>query len=80
MSLTINDNCVLCTVCEPECPNNAISLGKDTYVINPDLCTECVGFYDKPQCVAVCPVDSISSIALANTQDRFFQKLLRIAG
>lgn len=29
----------------------------DTYYIVSDKCTECVGFHDEPQCVAVCPVD-----------------------
>ncbi|MCU0317901.1 MAG: 4Fe-4S dicluster domain-containing protein [Amoebophilaceae bacterium] len=27
------------------------------YYIVPDKCTECVGFYEEPQCAAVCPVD-----------------------
>ena len=32
-------------------------VGEDIYEINPDKCTECVGFHDEPQCAAVCPVD-----------------------
>lgn len=59
MALLITDECINCDVCEPECPNGAISQGADIYVINPSLCTECVGHYDKPQCVEVCPVDCI---------------------
>ena len=43
--------------CEPECPNNAISQGEEIYVIDPLLCTECVGFHDYEACAAVCPVD-----------------------
>jgi ferredoxin len=43
----------------PECPNEAISEGDPVYIINPDLCTECVGFYDEPQCVNVCPVEAV---------------------
>ncbi len=27
------------------------------YYIVTDKCTECVGFYEAPQCAAVCPVD-----------------------
>jgi ferredoxin len=46
-------------VCEPECPNQAISAGVDIYVIDPKRCTECVGHFAKPQCVEVCPVDCI---------------------
>ncbi|MFC5740456.1 YfhL family 4Fe-4S dicluster ferredoxin [Dyella tabacisoli] len=59
MSLKILDTCVNCDVCEPVCPNKAISLGEEYYVIDPALCTECVGHYDEPQCVEVCPVDCI---------------------
>ncbi|MBI4827281.1 MAG: YfhL family 4Fe-4S dicluster ferredoxin [Nitrospinae bacterium] len=59
MALLINEECVNCGVCEPECPNEAISEGEDIYVIDPHKCTECVGHYDEPQCVDVCPVDCI---------------------
>jgi ferredoxin len=59
MSLFITDECINCDVCEPECPNNAISQGEEIYEIAPDLCTECVGHFDEPQCVEVCPVDCI---------------------
>jgi ferredoxin len=59
MALIIGDECINCDVCEPECPNGAISQGEDIYVINPSLCTECVGHHDKPQCMEVCPVDCI---------------------
>ncbi|HHZ87633.1 MAG TPA: YfhL family 4Fe-4S dicluster ferredoxin [Chromatiaceae bacterium] len=59
MSLYINDECINCDVCEPECPNDAIAPGDEIYVINPNLCTECVGHFDTPQCVEVCPVDCI---------------------
>jgi len=59
MSLMITDECINCDVCEPECPNAAISQGDEIYEIDPNLCTECVGHYDTPQCVDVCPVDCI---------------------
>lgn len=59
MALIITDECINCDVCEPECPNGAISQGEEIYKINPDLCTECVGHYNEPQCVEVCPVDCI---------------------
>ena len=59
MALKIIDTCINCDVCEPECPNDAISQGPEIYVIDPDLCTECVGHFDKPQCQQVCPVDCI---------------------
>jgi ferredoxin len=59
MSLYITDDCINCDVCEPECPNKAISQGEEIYEINSNLCTECVGHYDEPQCQQVCPVDCI---------------------
>ena len=59
MSLMITDECINCDVCEPECPNEAISQGAEIYVIDPDKCTECVGHFDQPQCVEVCPVNCI---------------------
>ena len=59
MALKITTDCINCDVCEPVCPNEAISAGDDIYVINPNLCTECVGHYDTPQCVDICPVDCI---------------------
>lgn len=55
----ITDACINCDVCEPECPNSAIYMGEEYYAIDPALCTECVGHFDTPQCVEVCPVDCI---------------------
>ena len=59
MALFITDECINCDVCEPECPNEAIYQGQDIYEIHPHLCTQCVGHFDEPQCVAVCPVNCI---------------------
>ena len=59
MALLINEECVNCGVCEPECPNDAISEGEDKYLIDWNKCSECVGHHDDPQCVEVCPVDCI---------------------
>lgn len=59
MALLIEDSCINCDMCEPECPNGAISYGAEIYEIAPDLCTECVGHYDKPTCISVCPIDCI---------------------
>jgi len=53
----ITEECINCGACEPECPNQAISQGEDIFVIDPALCTECVGFHDEEACAAVCPVD-----------------------
>lgn len=59
MALMITSECINCDVCEPECPNQAISMGEEFYVIDPARCTECVGHFDEPQCVQVCPVECI---------------------
>lgn len=59
MSLKITDECINCDVCEPVCPNQAIRQGELIYEIDPMRCTECVGHFDEPQCVSVCPVDCI---------------------
>ena len=61
MALMITDECINCDVCEPECPNEAIYLGPEIYEIDPHKCTECVGHFDEPQCVQVCPVACIPS-------------------
>ena len=57
MATTITEECINCGACEPECPNEAISEGEEIYVIDPNLCTECVGFHDYEACQAVCPVE-----------------------
>jgi ferredoxin len=81
MSLIITDQCINCDVCEPECPNGAISQGPEIYVIDPALCTECVGHFDKPQCVAVCPVDCIPKDPdRVETPEQLQQKYLRLTG
>lgn len=59
MALKITDECINCDVCEPVCPNQAIFQGELIYQIKPERCTECVGHFNEPQCVAVCPVSCI---------------------
>ena len=79
MALIIGDECINCDVCEPECPNGAISQGEDIYVINPSLCTECVGHHDKPQCMEVCPVDCIEKDPQhSEDQKALYDKYLRL--
>ncbi|MGI4983916.1 MAG: YfhL family 4Fe-4S dicluster ferredoxin [Janthinobacterium lividum] len=59
MALTITDECINCDVCEPACPNGAITMGIEIYEIDPAKCTECVGHFDEPQCQMLCPVECI---------------------
>ena len=59
MALKINEDCINCAACEPECPTQAISEGGDIFVIDESKCVECEGHFDEPQCKTVCPVDCI---------------------
>ena len=81
MALMITDECINCDVCEPECPNEAISQGEEIYVIDPAKCTECVGHYDEPQCVQVCPVDCIpKDPGHAENEDQLWTKYEKLTG
>ena len=61
MALRINPaECMVCGTCEVDCPNAAIRMKGDAYVIDPGKCTECEGFYDSPRCVDGCPADCIA--------------------
>ena len=79
MALLITDDCINCDVCEPECPNQAISLGPEIYVIDPERCTECVGHFGEPQCVQVCPVACIPvDPARVESRDQLMARYLRL--
>lgn len=79
MALMITDECINCDVCEPECPNNAISAGDDLFVIDPDKCTECVGHFEESQCIEVCPVDCIViDPNHTETKDQLQEKFTRL--
>lgn len=79
MALKITDECINCDVCEPECPNGAIFEGEEFYVINPALCTECVGHFNTSQCVEVCPVACIEVHSeYQESQAQLFEKYRRL--
>ena len=79
MALKILDTCINCDVCEPACPNEAITQGETVYVIDPALCTECVGHHDEPQCVIICPVECIEPDPLhVETEAQLLAKLLKL--
>lgn len=81
MALRITDECINCDVCEPQCPNTAIYMGPEIYEINPDLCTECVGHHEEPQCVVVCPVECIEvDPDHKEDSDTLLRKFQRLAG
>ena len=46
MAYKITDECISCGACEADCKNEAISEGETIYVIDPDKCTECVGWFE----------------------------------
>lgn len=76
MAFLITDACINCDMCLPECPNQAISEGSLIYVIDPERCTECVGFYTQPTCVAVCPIDCVKPDPVhQETIDQLMQKM-----
>lgn len=54
MTHVINDECINCAACAPECPVEAISEGDGKHNIDANLCTDCGA------CVEVCPTDAIS--------------------
>ena len=79
MALRITEACINCDVCEPECPNGAISQGPEIYLIEPARCTECEGHFDQPQCVRLCPVDCIElDPRFSETREQLQQKYLRL--
>ncbi len=79
MALMITDECINCDVCAPACPNEAISEGAEVYEIDPRRCTECVGHYDEPQCVSLCPVDCIPfNPEYSETREQLYEKYRRL--
>lgn len=83
MATIITDECINCAVCEPECPNNAIddgeSEGLDYYYIDPELCTECVGFHGEEACQEVCPVDCcIPDEDIRESEEELLEKAIKI--
>jgi len=81
MALKILDSCINCDMCDPECPNQAITLGAEIYEIDPDLCTECIGHYDNPTCVSVCPINCIIvDPERVETTDQLAEKFVKLHG
>jgi ferredoxin len=68
--MIITTDCISCGACEPDCPNTAISAGDSIYLIDPDKCTECVGAFDTPKCVELCPVENCIVIDPDHTESR----------
>ncbi|WP_247560503.1 ferredoxin [Bradyrhizobium sp. 138] len=58
----IASQCTSSSACEPLCPNVAMSVKAGNFAIEPKKCSECIVYFDEPQCVAVCPVENTSVI------------------
>ena len=79
MATIITEECINCGACEPECPNKAISQGEDIFVIDPKLCTECVGFHDEEACAAVCPVDCcVPDPAIVESESTLYDRAVKL--
>jgi ferredoxin len=75
MSYKINEECISCGACEPECKNEAITEGDEIYAIDPSKCTECVGWFEAQKCVEVCPVDAcIPDSEYKETHEQLLEK------
>lgn len=75
MAYTITEGCISCGACEAECKNQAISEGETSFVIDPDRCTECVGWFETPKCAEICPVGcSIPDPARRETREQLLEK------
>ncbi len=55
-------------------------MGEDIYVIDPALCTECVGHYEIPTCQKVCPINNciITDPQHIETTDELWEKFVLI--
>ncbi|RXJ73166.1 ferredoxin [Veronia nyctiphanis] len=82
MALLITEKCINCDMCDPECPNEAITFGAEIYEIDPDKCTECIGHYEKPTCQSVCPITNCIIIDPGNveTEDMLMEKFVTLQG
>jgi ferredoxin len=75
MAYKITEECISCCACEPECKNEAITEGKEIYVVDPAKCTECVGWFESSKCAEVCPVDAcVSDPAHKETREQLSNK------
>ncbi len=78
MATMITEECITCGACEDVCPNMAIALNdaEDLFIIDHQLCTECVGHDSEQQCVAACPPDvCVPNPDIVETEAELFTKV-----
>ena len=81
MAKRITELCINCAPCEQICPNDAIVPGNGQYVIDPERCTECVGHYDEPRCVELCPAECVEPHpGYVETREQLWAKFERLQG
>ena len=81
MATLISEDCIMCGACEAECPNQAISVGEDRFIIDPKLCTECVGFDNEQMCAAACPPEAcIPDPERVESEELLFERAQKIHG
>lgn len=67
--IEIESTCINCDMCVLECPSDAIFMDQTHYQIAKDVCIQCSGFYDKPTCIDVCPIDAVKQIIVSDGCD-----------
>ena len=78
MATLITEQCINCGMCESMCPSYGISKGEETYVIDPSLCTECVGYHKTEQCALVCPVECcVPDLNNSESEEQLFERALK---
>jgi ferredoxin len=58
MAYKIIDECISCGACIAECVNEAIVEADPHPNVIAEKCTECVGNFESPRCVEICPVEA----------------------
>jgi ferredoxin len=75
MAYKITEDCINCGACEPDCKNEAIKEAETIYTIDPNKCTECVGWFESSKCAEVCPVDAcVPDPAHKETRQQLLEK------
>ena len=59
MACWIESHCNACGLCIAACPVWAIREEAQQVWIEPQLCTECLGYASQPSCAFICPMDAI---------------------
>jgi ferredoxin len=81
MATLITIACIVCGACEDECPTGAVSLGNGIFVVDPERCTECVGYSATRKCVDICPIDCcICDPQRIETEEELFARAKQIEG